>query len=236
MSSAVQEQRRRLFLAEVSRVVPGLYGWVATVLSPVLQPAAPLSARITALLAAAALGAAFFCSSRYARVARWLGVYGFVLLCLLTWALLGARLGAEQVDPVRGALGAFGFLLHALAWGAPPKDPDAPALDNLLPGQALQPRNPPARAGGAVLGVGIAVALAPMVLAFRIEPPGAALLAHAIALGCGLLVITVSADVALRIGKPHAFPAWRVRASRALWPMGALTVALAIGLLWLALR
>lgn len=87
-----------------------------------------------------------------------------------------------------------------------------------------------------MLGVGIAVALAPMVLAFRAERPGAALLAQAVAVGCGLLVIAVSAEVALRIGKPRAASPWRIRTARALWPMAALTLALAVGLLWLGLR
>ena len=32
------------------------------------------------------------------------------------------------------------------------------------------------------------------------------------------------------------FPAWRARTSRALWPLGALTFALGIGLIWLTLR
>lgn len=236
MPSAVHEQRRRLFLAEVSRVVPGLYGWLATVLLPVLQAGAPWSARFSAGCAAAALAGASLISSARPRLARLLGVYVFVLCCFIAWASLGARLRADQVDSVRGALGAIGFLLHALAWGAPPKSSDGEELDNLVPGHPLQPRQPPVRVGGVVLGLGIAVSLAPMVLAFRIERPGAALLAHAVALGCGVLIIGVSADVALRVGKSHAFPAWRIRAGRALWPIGLLTLVLALGLVWLALR
>lgn len=236
MTPAVPDQRRRLLLAEASRVVPGLYGWLATVLLPVAQSGAPLLSRIAAFLAVSALGGSFVLSMTRPRLARWLGVYSFVACCFMAWAALGARLRSDQVDAVRGALGAVGFLLHALAWGAPPKDPDAEALDNLVPGLPLQPRQPLARAGGLVLGLGIAVALAPMVLAFRVERPAASLFAQAMALGCGVLVVGASADVALRVGKPHAFHAWRVRAGRALWPLGGLTLALGIGMIWLALR
>jgi hypothetical protein len=50
MAEAIREQRRRLFLAEVSRIVPGLYGWLATVLTPALQRGASWPARACALL------------------------------------------------------------------------------------------------------------------------------------------------------------------------------------------
>ncbi|HXK17264.1 MAG TPA: hypothetical protein VNG33_05670 [Polyangiaceae bacterium] len=236
MTAAIQEQRRRLFLAEVSRVVPGLYGWLATVLAPVLQRGASFWSRASALLALAALVGSFVLSSSRPRVARWFGVYAFILFCFGTWAFLGALLRSDQLDAVRGALGAVGFLLHALAWGAAPKAPDGEALDNLVPGVPLQPRHKPARLGALALGLGIAVALGPMALAFGVDRPGTSLLAHALALGCGVLVIGASTDVALRMGKAHQFPAWRKRASRALWPLGGLIAAVGIGLIWLALR
>ena len=236
MAEAVEAQRRRLFLAEVSRVVPGLYGWVATVAMPVAQRGVPWTARAAALLAVTSLLGSFVLTGARPREARWLGVHAFLLGCFATWALLGVRLRADQVDAVRGALGAVGFLLHALAWGASPRELDADASDNLVPGTPLQPRHRPPRAGGFVLGGGIAVGLLPMAAAFSVERPGAALLAHAAAVGAGLLVIGTATDVALRVGKPHAAVAWRARASRSVWPLGVLTVVLGIGLIWLALR
>jgi hypothetical protein len=236
MTDVINAQRRRLFLAEVSRVVPGLYGWLATVLAPVLQRGAPMPARGFGLLALGALAGSFVLSASRPRVSRLLGVYGFVACCFGAWACLGPSLRSDQLDAVRGALGAVGFLLHALAWGAPPRDPDADLLDNLVPGAPLQPRHKPIRSAAAVLGLGIVVGLAPMALAFGVERPSASLLAQALALGCGVLVISASTDVALRIGKPHQFPAWRARASRALWPLSGLTVAVGVGLIWLALR
>jgi hypothetical protein len=236
MAEAIHEQRRRLFYAEVSRVVPGLYGWLATVATPVIQRGVPWSARACALLAVLALAGSFVLSSARPRLSRWLGVYAFIIGCFGAWLLLGPRLRADQLDAVRGALGAVGFLLHALAWGASPRDPDVELLDNLVPGLPLQPRQRPPRSGAIVLGLGIAVALAPMAVAFGVENPSASLLAQSMALGCGLLVIGAATDVALRVGKPHAFPGWRSRASRAVWPIGALVVGGGIGLLWLTLR
>src|SRR5262249_9873756 len=128
MSEALSEQRRRLFRVEVSRVVPGLYGWLATVLTPVLQRGASFLSRASALLALLVLVGSFVLSPRQPRLARHLGVYGFVFFCFGAWAFLGPLLRSDQLDAVRGALGAVGFLLHALAWGATPKDPDGDAL------------------------------------------------------------------------------------------------------------
>lgn len=236
MSEAQREQQRRLLLAEISRIVPGLYGWLATVLLPVAQRGVSPWARVSAGAALAALVAAYVLFSKRARLARWLGVYTFVLACFGSWALLGAQLRSEELDPVRGALGAVGFLLHALAWGAEPRTPPEQPLDNLVPGSPLQPRHLPPRAAPPAFAVGIVLALLPMATAFGVERSAASLLAHTLGLGCALLLIAASIDVALRMGKPQTFPAWRARASRAAWPLGALTFALGIGLIWMALR
>jgi hypothetical protein len=236
MSEAIRQQRRRLLLGEVSRVVPGLYSWLATVLIPVAQRGTPTTSRVFAGLSLAALGSAFVLFAMRPRLARMLGVYGFVLCCLAAWAFLGTELQSDQLDPVRSALGAVGFLLHALAWGAPPRNLDEEPVDNLVPGTPLQPRHRPLRTTPVVFGVGIVLAVMPLAMAFGVERPGAALLAHGLALGCALLLTAASIDVALRLGKQHQFPAWRARATRAVWPLGALTFALGLGLIWLTLR
>lgn len=238
MTDADPEQRSRLrpLLADVPRVVPGLYGWLATVLTPAMPRGAPLSARAFAGLALLALLVSLALGQSRPRPARWLGVYGFVACCFGAWACLGPRLRSDQLDAVRGALGAVGFLLHALAWGAAPKEPEPDAADNLLPGTPLQPRHKPIRVASLVLALGIVVALSPAALAFAVEPPGASLLAQALALGCGLLVVGASTDVALRVGKPHHFSTWRSRFSRALWPLGGLVAAVGLGLIWVVLR
>src|SRR5258706_14285447 len=108
MADAIREQRRRLFRAEVSRVVPGLYGWLATVATPVLQRGASLWSRTAALLALASLVASFVLSSSRPRLSRLCGVHAFLLFCFVTWAFLGPLLRSDQLDAVRGALGAIG--------------------------------------------------------------------------------------------------------------------------------
>jgi hypothetical protein len=234
MTDAAYESRPRFRLAEVSRIVPGLYGWLATVATPCLQRGASTAARTFAGLALVALlGALAFPQRRFARV---LGVYGFLACCFGAWAGLGARLRSDQLDAVRGALGAVGFLLHALAWGAAPKEADAPATDNLVPGNPLQPRHKPPRLGVIVLGLGIGVALLPTGAAFAVEQPAASLLAHALAVSCGLLVVAASADISLRVGKSHRSSSWRSRATRSLWPLGGVIAAAGLGLIWAVLR
>ncbi|HEX2872354.1 MAG TPA: hypothetical protein VHP33_13890 [Polyangiaceae bacterium] len=236
MSDAIYAQRRRFFVSEVSRIVPGLYAWLATVLAPAVPRGASLAARTFALLAFSALVGSFVLATRRPRLARALGVYVFVACCFGAWACMGAQLRSDQLDAVRGALGAVGFLLHALAWGAAPRDPDADVLDNLVPGTPLTARHKPVRAASLVLGAGIVAALAPVAVAFGVERQSASLLAHATALGAAVLLIGASTDVALRVGKPHQFPGWRSRGSRAVWPLGGLTLAAGVGLIWLALR
>jgi hypothetical protein len=236
VTDALHAQRRRQLFSDVSRVVPGLYAWLATVLMPVLPRAASVPARSFAALAFAVLLGSFVLSGRRPRLARLLGVYAFAAACFGVWAFLGPLLRSDQLDPVRGALGVVGFLLHALAWGAAPRGPEADSLDNLMPGAPLAPRHTPVRGTALILGAGILVGLVPVAMAFGVERQSASLLAHSAALGAAVLVVGASAEVALRVGKPWHFPPARVRAARAVWPLGGLTFALGVGLIWLALR
>jgi hypothetical protein len=127
-------------------------------------------------------------------------------------------------------------LLHALAWGAAPKEPEQEAAEHLVPGSPLQPRSKPPRLGAFALGLGFTLCFLPVAAAFSVERPGASLLAHALALASGLLLVSAASDVALLVGRPRAFPAWRLRAARAMWSLAALGLALGALLLWLALQ
>jgi hypothetical protein len=236
MTEAVGTPQGRLPLGEASRVVPGLYGWLATVLAPSSQTGASWLSRSFAVLSLAALLLALPLLTRRPRLARQLGVYGFLLGCFGAWLFLGPQLRSDQLDPVRSGLGALGFLLHALAWGAPSRARDEPSADNLVPGAPLQPRLRPPRGASLVLGFGLVVALLPSLVAFGVERPESSLLAHALALGCGLLLVGASTEVALRVGRPRPLAPWRQRTARAVWSLGMLALVFAIGLLWLALR
>ncbi|HEX5101569.1 MAG TPA: hypothetical protein VFV94_18790, partial [Polyangiaceae bacterium] len=105
-------------LAERARVLaPGLYAWLLTVAHPAAQHGAPLVARITAFGALVALAAApFFVRDRIG-LARALGIYAFVGLSALSWALLEDQLSVERLDRLRACVGALGWLLYAFGWG-----------------------------------------------------------------------------------------------------------------------
>lgn len=236
MAEAIQKRQRRLSLGGLSRVAPGLYAWAATVLLPVSQPGASGWAQAFAVLAFASLVASSLLRPSRLRQARLLGVYGFTLACLGAWALLGPHLRTDQLDPVRGALGAVGFLLHALAWGAPPRPLELDASDNLVAGAPLVARTTPLKTSPLALGAGLGIALLPPAFAFGVDRPGASLLAHASALGASLLIIAAATDVALALGRARHVAPWRVRAGRAVWPLGGLTLALGLGLIWATIR
>jgi len=235
MSDAADARRRGALRAEISRVVPGLYAWLATVAAPVSKAGTSPWSRASAALALASLAASYMVGGR-PRLARALGVQGFLLFCFGAWALLGPALRSDQVDQVRGALGAVGFLLHALAWGASPKEPEPEAAEHLVPGSPLQPRSKPLRLPAIALGLGITLSLLPLAAAFTVERPGASLLAHALALASGLLLVSAGSDIAVLVGRPRELPAWRLRAGRATWSLAALALALGVLLLWLALQ
>jgi hypothetical protein len=155
---------------------------------------------------------------------------------LLAWALLGGRIRADQIDPIRGALGALGFMLHALAWGAPQRVPDAISSAHVVAGPPLVARTRPSVLGPVALVLGAVIALAPPAAAFGVERPGAALLAHAVALVAALLCIVTATDIALRVARPRSSAPVRTRARRALWPLSALSAALVVASIWAALR
>src|SRR5689334_21963905 len=91
-------------IAERTRVLlPGLYAWLLTVELPTLARGARAGARVTALLAVATLVGALIVGGRRSELGRLLGIYAFLGLCALTWALLGTDFSPVHLDRVRTA-------------------------------------------------------------------------------------------------------------------------------------
>src|SRR5258706_6310098 len=156
MSEAGVPRRERVRLREVSRLVPGVYAWVATVLFPIGETGAPLGSRLAGMAALGSLLASLAVGIGHPRLARAFGVHGFLFGCLVCWVALGFRVASDHLDPVRGALGALGFLLHTLAWGAPPAPGDG---SRVLSGSRLVGRKKRSRGSVLALGLGIVFAL-----------------------------------------------------------------------------
>jgi hypothetical protein len=218
-------------------VVPGVYAWLATVASPSIQEGAPGGARWLALGALVALLLGPLVAFQRPFAGRLVLTIGFVGLSLGTWVLLSESLTFDRQDPFQAILGGLGWVLFAFSWGShrrlwlvPEEHP------NTIFGERLEPRALlPVRAR-VLLSVALLGALCMLVLAWRVEGPRAALLAQATALGGSILVLTLSADLAVRPPSAPLPVSSDYRLARAARSLGLLAVALVVGAMWLLVR
>lgn len=224
-------------LGERTRVLmPGLYAWLLTVELPALSRGARPLSRVTALLALAALVSALWMSGGRLRLARALGIYGFVGACCLTWALLGGELSPARLDRIRAAAGSLGWVLYAFGWGRvrsagmPEDAPNAVLGAPLVPRSRLDRRALPIAAFAVVAAIGFEA------LAFRVDRPEHAVLAHATATACALLVLGASATIALRQGMRSDILSGLSRLNAVAVRGAVLSVLFGLGLVWAALR
>lgn len=129
------------------------------------------------------------------RAGRHLGISLFVALAVATWLAGAHAIHPLRLDPIRGAFGAISWGVFALSWSdrwgsspaAAPVDPDAPLL---LPRAALP------MGATAITGIGVALALGYLVLAFFVRDPDRALATQAAAIACAVALITAAGVVA----------------------------------------
>lgn len=235
------EKRRPAWAARWSphaqRVLPGAYAWIATVAGPAASREASAVARGLALAALIALLAGPFVGLERPRTGRWVGVGVFVTLSVGAWLALGPLVSVARIDPVRAALGGVGWACFALAWGNPRRMDRVPEDDpRAIVGDALAARGSLPAGATAILVVGVAGALLPLLVAWRVDRGGHALLAHAVALLCSFYVLHVATEVALERGErgPAPNPAARVHSAR--HALGAAAVLAALGALALFAR
>ncbi|HEY0468937.1 MAG TPA: hypothetical protein VGC79_32315 [Polyangiaceae bacterium] len=218
-------------------VLPGLYAWATTVLSPSFNRGAPSSARVSAFFALLSLLAAPLFVRTRPLLARALGIFGFIGGALLTWLLLGAGLVRDPGDPLLSAIGAVGFTLHALGWGSLRRrgvvPEDAP---NVIQGAPLQPRARPHPLAPFVFGLIIVSSLLPVFLAFRVLEAERSLFAHAVAILAAILTITVGARVATGLGQRRPLPASGERLNAAAVHLALSALLFGLGFLWLVVR
>jgi len=224
-------------LAERTRVLlPGLYAWLLTVELPVLGRGVRAGPRVAALAALAALLAALLVAGRRHELARALGIYAFLGLSALTWALLGSDFSPIHLDRVRTGLGTLGWVLYAFGWGrmrAPsPFDVDP----RIAPGAPLVPRGRLDRRSLPVVVLAVLAALTFEALAFRVDRPEHAVLAHATAAACALLVLSTGTRVALAQGIHRDVSSGTTRLNAVALRGAVLAVLLGLGLLWAALK
>ena len=223
-------------LAERTRVLlPGLYAWLLTVELPVLARGVRASARLTALAALAALVAALIVGGRRAPLGRALGIYAFLGLVVLTWVLLGSDFSPLHLDRVRTALGTLGWVLYAFSWGRlRPAPPDVEAT--IAPGALLVARSRLHRHSVPIVVFAGLSALVFEGLAFRVDRPEHAVLAHATAGACALLVLGAGTRVALAQGSRSELPSGTTRLNAVAVRGAVLSVLFGVGLLWAAIK
>ncbi|MCB9585828.1 MAG: hypothetical protein H6718_10530 [Polyangiaceae bacterium] len=192
---------QRLPTAVIRVLVPGIYAWIVTVALPSAQRDASALPKISAFFALVCLIGGPIVALYRERVGRAMGVYGFVGFAVITWLVLGDLLSGAKLDPVRAALGSVGWALFAFGWGSvrevgaiPEQDPHA------LTGAPLTARSTLPKGAGIVMGLGLAGAVVPIFLAWRIDRPLHALLGHAVAVVVAVALVTSAALVGVSRG------------------------------------
>jgi hypothetical protein len=237
MPEAVHGLDVRSLIGRANLLFPGLYAWVATVAHPATLRGVAPGARVAALFALAALVAGPVFVRDRPLIARAAGIYAFVGFSLLTWLWAGSALSPDRLDPVRAALGALGWMLHAFGWGATRRPLTVPEDDpNVIEGPPLAARARLPRGTSVVFGLGVAGAISFSLLAWRVSRPEHALFAHAAAVGVGLLVIKAACDVALERGQKRLPAPPQTRLNAAVLALAGLTLTLGLGFIWTLVR
>ncbi|HTQ04000.1 MAG TPA: hypothetical protein VMI54_09090 [Polyangiaceae bacterium] len=222
-------------LAERTRVLfPGAYAWLLTVGLPVLARGVRAGPRLAALLALAALVVSLLLVERRPDLGRGLGIFGFVGCSVLTWALLGADSSPVHLDRIRTALGTLGWVLYAFGWGRVESPARAPA--ELAPGAPLVARSRLHALGLPIVGFAVLAALVFEALAFRVDRAEHAVLAHATATACALLVLSAGSRLALAQGGKHELSSGGTRLNAVALRGAVLAVLVGVGLVWAALK
>ncbi|HYO96205.1 MAG TPA: hypothetical protein VER33_16920 [Polyangiaceae bacterium] len=223
-------------LAERANVLlPGLYAWATTVAAPASALRATETSRACAFAALLALVLGPWFASRRPKLARLLGIYGFVGFSVVAWALLSRANVVLGVEPIQATFGAMGWVLYTFGWGELRGRGQVPEDDpGVIPGAPLPPRAVLHRSVELVFALGLAGVFAMLLLAFRVSRPTHALMGQAVTLIAGLLIVHGASQVALERGA-RSLPSNAERTNAASTALAALFIALGLGALWLLL-
>ena len=155
-------------------------------------------------------------------------------LTTLVWALTPAALDVARLDFVRATVGAVAWAVFALSWGEPWRLREEPGQDDV--GGALRARAelPPFAVPLAALGVIAAVAL--LGIAWQVRDGSRALLAHAVAVGGSVALVSAAAEIAVGRGKARRISAQATVPRSAARALLALAVFALLGAVGLVLR
>lgn len=221
-------------VAEVGQVlVPGVYAWAVTVVPAATERTQNGWAVATAFLAFVSLVAGASLAKSRPRLGIGLGIWGFLIACLITWVISMSALHIERLDPLRAAAGSVGWLLYALGWGNPwrvGRHPEDDPRAQLHP--KLEPRKPPRLRTSVAIALGTVGVLACLLLAWRATEPDRALLLHGAALVCAVGIINAAASVGLAQGKQRKFLSPKQRLTYAFPWLLAVIALMIIAVAW----
>jgi len=233
MSIAPRTELRSL---RANMLLPGVYAWFSTVAYPAFATSSGLARTFAVLSACALLAGAWFLRSRPV-VGRAFGVYAFIGFALATWVSVGSGLQLLGASPVRPAVGALGWLLFAFGWGYLRQRGNVPEQDpRAIPGPPLVPRAELSPLTSLVFALSLLGSLGILALAWRVERPAQALLAHAVAAAAVVWLMSASARVSTSLGEKKTLPSARRRFNAAARALSGLILAFAVGSVWILLR
>jgi len=221
--------------AEVSQVlVPGVYAWFVTVVPAATERPNSGWSYVTAVLAIVLLIVGVSLAKQRPRIGLALGIWGFVLACLITWVITMPALQIERLDPWRAGAGSIGWILYTLGWGTPWRvggHPEDNPRAQLHP--KLEPRKPPRLRTALSVAVGTLGAIACLLLAWRATEPDRALLLHGAALACSVGIINTAASIGLAQGKKRTSAPPKQRITYAFPWIMAIIALMVIAVAWL---
>jgi hypothetical protein len=210
---------RSVQVRKLDVVVPGLYAWWATVIGPLPLESTPRSLWWIAAGAVVCLLAGSWSWERWPRLARWLGISGFVFGCVLVWGAMPAPFAPRRLDPWMATMGSVAWALFAMGWGTSELPLDATADAALTRDEAggaaaaakvaATPVAEPVQhvaTRKAVLLVVLAVtgALAVIATAWRTQERERGLLVHVVAICAAVALVTTAGKVACAWIAPRA--------------------------------
>ncbi len=226
-------QRELPISARTNMLLPGVFAWLVTIGIPAAERGVAIWPRIISILVLGPLIAGPVVAVKQPRLGSAIGIYGTMILALLSWILLGGAVSVQHLDPVRSAIGSVGWVLFAFGWGSvrdtraiPEDDPRA------ILGPELAPRAQLPQGATLVLAFGIVAATLPVFVAWRVERPSHALLAHACALLAAIGLVSSASKIASERQHYKMENSPSTRFARAVRPLTLLAVVLILRLIW----
>lgn len=203
---------------------------MATVAGPALTLSEGWLPKVLAALALIFLLGGVLAARYLGRWGRPLTLVTFLGSCTACWLSLGDALDITRLEPIRAAFGGVGWMLFAFSWGAVREPRAVPEEDpNVIVGVPLTPRVTSRPLSVAAMAIALIGASVPWALAWRVSRPEHAVFAHAVALGCGVAMLSVGARISTLLGKKRVEPSPRLRLQAASSALGVSVLLVMLG-------